>query len=76
MEENPLERCELGTFRLEPDKAGMTALITAGFLLHLVVTADAVLSRWGDKAHIGYPLVITLMVPVVVGWGVVQSAVT
>ena len=54
----------------------MTALVTAGFLLHLIVTADAVLSRWGNKAHVGYPLVIALMVPVVIAWGLVQSAVT
>jgi hypothetical protein len=54
----------------------MTALITTGFLLHLAVTADAVLSRWGDRAHVGYPLVIVLMMPVVVGWGVIQAALT
>jgi hypothetical protein len=76
MEENSLQRCESGTSRFLLARTGMTALITTGFLLHLVVTADAVLSRWGDKAHVGYPLVITLMIPVVVGWGVVQRAVT
>jgi hypothetical protein len=53
----------------------MTALITVGFLLHLVVTADAVLSHWHDRAHVGYPLLIALMIPVIVAWGIVQGAV-
>lgn len=53
----------------------MTALITVGFLLHPIVTADAVLSQWHDRADVGYPLLFALTIPVVVAWGIVQGAV-